>query len=131
MVRGALSALGKAELVFVETTMNAQKYCDVLEVSLIPFGNDEHNRDYYFQQDNASVHVANNTKQFFQDMNINFLDWLACSPDHNPIENHWVVLVREMYRGFREFDDGESLKEAILYGWEKSRKTSFVNSFVL
>ena len=122
MVWGAFSALGKAELVFVETTMNAQKYCDVLELSLIPFGNDVHNGNYYFQQDNASVHVANYTKQFLQDMNIDFLDWPARSPDLNPIENLWAVLVREVYRGFRHFDDVESLKEAILYGWENIEK---------
>ncbi len=72
MVRGAFSALRKAKLVFVETRMNVQKYFDVLQVSLIPFGNDVHNGDYYFQQNNASVHVANNPKQFFQDMNIDF-----------------------------------------------------------
>ena len=119
MVWGAFSALGKLELVFIENTMNAQRYCDVLEQSLVPFGSEAHNNNYYFLQYNASIHVANYTKTFLRDMDIDFLDWPARSPDLNPIENLWAVLVREAYRGFRQFDDVESLKEAIQYGWEK------------
>ena len=38
MIWKAFSALGKAEIEFVETTRNAQKNCDVLDLSSIPFG---------------------------------------------------------------------------------------------
>ena len=42
MVWGVFSAYGKAIIVFCETKMNAQKYCNVLEESLLPFVNDIH-----------------------------------------------------------------------------------------
>uniref|UniRef100_A0A3P9QED2 Tc1-like transposase DDE domain-containing protein n=1 Tax=Poecilia reticulata TaxID=8081 RepID=A0A3P9QED2_POERE len=37
--------------------------------------------DWVFQQDNAAVHNARLTKEFFQENNISLLDHPACSPD--------------------------------------------------
>ena len=37
----------------------------------------------------------------------------------NPIESLWGILARAVYKEFWQFDDAESLKEAIVYEWEK------------
>uniref|UniRef100_A0A3P8S9W1 Tc1-like transposase DDE domain-containing protein n=1 Tax=Amphiprion percula TaxID=161767 RepID=A0A3P8S9W1_AMPPE len=44
---------------------------------------------WVFQQDNAAVHNARLTKDFFTENNITLLDHPTCSPDLNPIENIW------------------------------------------
>lgn len=45
------------------------------------------------------------------------LDWSACSPDPNPIENVWSVMVRDVYRDVRQLSNVSELKDAILNAW--------------
>ena len=46
------------------------------------------------------------------------MEWPARSPDPNPIENLWGVLVRRVYRDFRNFSDINELQEAIELAWD-------------
>ena len=70
--------------------------------------------DWVFQQDNAAVHNAHWTKEFFQRNNITLLGHHACSPDLNPIENIWGWMVREVYKNGHQFQTVDALREAIL-----------------
>ena len=62
--------------------------------------------------------MANYTKEFLRDIDIDFFDRPARDPDLNPIENLWSIFVRSVYVYFCHFEDVNSLKEAILYAWE-------------
>ena len=49
------------------------------------------------------------------------MDWPARSPDLNPIESLWVYIVTNLYKDFRQFDNLESLSEAIALSWDSIR----------
>jgi hypothetical protein len=45
-----------------------------------------------FQQDNAPIHRGPIVQAFFDQNHITVEDWLAISPDLNPVKNVWVSL---------------------------------------
>lgn len=77
-------------------------------------------------QDNARPHTSLDSRIFFENNGITLLDWAACSPDCNPIENLWGILVQRIYKN-RRFDTVSILKESILKEWN-SLKLSEIQS---
>jgi transposase len=65
-----------------------------------------------FQQDNASAHKAKLCLKWFEDHNIELLEWPAYSPDLNPIENLWAELKRRL----GNYEDAPS---GIIELWER------------
>lgn len=68
-------------------------------------------------QDNASIHASRSTIQWLNTKNIAVLDWPACSPDLNPIENIWGIIVRQIYANGRQYTTLEELRGAIEAAW--------------
>ena len=50
---------------------------------------------------------------------IRLLDHPACSPDFNPIENLWGLIVAKVYEGGWQYSAISEFKNAILDEWEK------------
>ena len=50
--------------------------------------------------------------------NIEVIDWPACSPDQNPIENIWGILARRVYAQNRQYKDVFEPKETIIDEWQ-------------
>lgn len=97
MVWGCMSAKGVGQLHFINGTVNAEKYINILEENLIPsISKLADCGEYTFQHDGASPHTAKKTKQWLQENNINILEWPSSSPDLNPIESMWAIMKRKL-----------------------------------
>jgi transposase len=119
MVWGAFSAKGTSQLAILDGRQTAEMYVDTLSEYMLPFAHQNYGLDYIFQQDNASIHTASVTREFFCDMNIEVMSWPALSPDLNPIENLWGLLVRKVYACGRQFLTKNDLKSQISKSWSE------------
>ncbi len=116
MMWGSFCNRGKPKLVVIEQNINAVRYCEMLRDVFLPFAKQTYNGAWRFQQDNACrarPHTAVHADQFFLEEDVSFLPWPARSPDFNPIENLWIIVMRDMCAGFREFEHQDDLCEAI------------------
>lgn len=127
MVWGAFSVNGVLELQVVSSKMKSSDYTNVLQCSLLPFLNQNFEKNYIFQQDNASIHSIRETKQWLESNNIPVLEWPACSPDINPIENIWGILTRRVFAEYRQYNSVPELKTAIFDAWEGIEENTIKN----
>ena len=124
MYWGCFSWWGIGPLVRVEGTMDTDAYINTLAEHFVPWANEmaaqhpEHTGTT-FQQDNASIHVSNYAKWWMNSHNFDLLEWPACSPDFNPIENLWDIVdsnMRKMESPPKTLDD---LNAAVKTEWQK------------
>lgn len=117
MVWGAISSDGVLQLAFVTCRMDSSDYQKVLNDHLLPFLRGRCQQAYTFMQDNAAIHVSRSTMGWLEAHNIKTLDWPACSPDLNPIENVWGIIVRNIYANNTQYNSIADLKTAVEDAW--------------
>lgn len=130
MVWAAFSFEAKTPICFITNRMNSECYTELLDAVLIPFLEDFMDENAVFQQDNASIHASRHTKNWLNERNVSVLDWPACSPDLNPIENLWGYLARKVYENGRQFSNLSSLKVEIKNCW-RSIPQSMLQNLIL
>jgi transposase len=135
MVWGAFSVRGKSELAFVTGRQDSTAHCETLSDTLLPFLHEhyltEDGVEAVFQQDNASIHTSRETRRWLEEQDFEIMGWPAKSPDLNPIENLWGILVQKIYVGGKQYKDEEALKVAILKAWDEidqSTLNALINS---
>lgn len=79
MVWGAIYSTKTLELQFCSNRVKSSDYTADLRSSLIMFLASEPDKNWGFQQDNASIHVSKITEDWMATNSINLLQWSACS----------------------------------------------------
>ena len=67
------------------------------DLSLTQEGHPLCREEWIFQQDNVAIHNASIAKKYLLEQKIRLLDDPACSPDLNPRENLWGLIVAKVY----------------------------------
>lgn len=130
MVWAGFCGPDKLELTFVEGRMNSESYQNILGNHLVPFYEEHVNDRLVFMHDGAPPHRSANTSEWLNQRNIATLNWPACSPDLNPIENVWGIMVRRIYAGKNVNENLEQLRAAILDSWA-SIEPAVLNNLIL
>lgn len=122
MVWGAFGFNGKSDLVILNGRQKKENYLELVQTQLETYGTKIGGQNYIFQQDNAPIHTAKVVKSWFEQQKMKgfgLLSWPALSPDLNPIENSWGLIVRSVYKNGKQYNSISELKDAILTSWEE------------
>ena len=96
MVWGGFSAQFRTPLYHIQGHLTGIRYRDeILRPLVVPLLR-RIGPQALLQDDNAPIHRARVVNDFLQRQGIQRMDWPACSPDMNPIENIWDQLYRRV-----------------------------------
>jgi hypothetical protein len=116
-VWGCFHSRGKPDLVFIDGNLNHRRYLDILEAVLLPYARETFGENFVFQDDNAPPHRARAVRDFLQENDVEHLDWPACSPDMNPIENLWAEVTRHLNNQQDQPSNVAELQVALNAAW--------------
>lgn len=117
MVWAGFCPAGKLQLAFVPHKLNSLRYQQVLNEHLLPFYQCRQRAMFMFMQDNAPCHASRSTHAWLADQNVPTLEWPSCSPDLNPIENLWGIIVRRIYADNKQYQSVDELRHAVELAW--------------
>ena len=119
---GAFSAKRKLTLQFIDKKLNSNVYIDILKrAKFSKYGKILGGKKWLFQQDNAPIHKAKVTMNYFKSEKINLLEHPPCSPDLTPIENLWGLLVAKIYDDGKQYKNIKELKKRNYSSMEQNK----------
>ncbi len=104
-----MSAAGTGELQFIEGTMNANMYCDILKQSMIPSLRSL-GRRAVFQHDNNHCPA--------KEAEGKVMDWPSMSPELNPIE-HLQGILKQKVEEHKVFNIHQ-LRDVVTEEWKRT-----------
>ena len=78
-----------------------------------------HTSGLIFMDDDAFSHTAKITKAFKREHDILSMNWSACSPNLNPIENIWNLLKNWLDACESHPSTKNEIKQAVVEEWDK------------
>ena len=122
MVWAACGYYGKSNIALITCKGDATVHKQTLSDHLLPFVHRMQlisGGNWKFQEDNAPPHRPESIRQWLAEHNIDKIEWPACSPDLNPIENLWGILSRRVFADGRQYSGVAALKSAIRECWDQ------------
>ena len=94
MFSGCFSVEGAGALVPIDGMMNSKMYLPILD-RRVKQELEKIGENSVFQQDSARCHKAKIVTRFFEENQIELLEWPGNSPDLTPIENLWAIVKKD------------------------------------
>jgi transposase len=113
MVWMGISSVGMIHVERMEGKIDSETYAEMIPNRALSKIHQHDGTDFILQQDNASMHVLAATLEAFAEAEIEMLPHPALSPDLNPVENVWALLVRRIYAEGRGYESEGTLWTAI------------------
>lgn len=125
-----MSSMGPGELIEVGGRMNSEKYLEILEEVMLPSVRVAYPDGHiYLVQDNCSFHRSRVVKNWFNSQHdITVIDWPSKSPDLNPIENLWGLMVLNWDP--TEVRSKQNLHEEVIRTWALMQNSNACSSMV-
>ncbi len=98
MVWDGFCAKGTTQLAILDGSQDSSKYMYTLSEYLLRLIDLNTAEIAFFNTMERLVTLQGETKTFFSEQNISVMEGPAKSPDLNPTENIWGILVRVVYR---------------------------------
>src|SRR4051812_41362003 len=98
MIWGCLTAKGPGYMTKIDNGLDADLYCSILSSELMDIicWYELDKSKIIFQHDQDPKHTAKKTKKWLEESSLLVLDWLAQSPDMNPIKHMWNELKQQL-----------------------------------
>ncbi|GFS92827.1 transposable element Tcb2 transposase [Trichonephila clavipes] len=120
LVYGGISIDGRTDLYIIrDGPLTAPRYRDeILRPIVVPYAA-AIGDDFILMDDNCRPHRANLVEYFLFEEGIVRMEWLACSPDMNPIEHIWDALGRQVTDRKPPPQTLQDLERALLEEWDR------------
>ncbi|GBN74320.1 Transposable element Tc1 transposase [Araneus ventricosus] len=126
MVRGAISYGSRSTLVVIPRTVTANLYVSlVIQPVVLPFMNSIQRG--VFQQDKARPHTVVVTQHALQ--SVYMLPWPARSPYLSPMQNVWVIIMRQLQRHPQPALTVPVLTDQVQQTWNSVPQTDIQHAF--
>lgn len=96
--------------------IDSKKYVRMLSHTFVPLWSTikcQEGRNPKFYQDNAPIHKSTHTLKYLKKKEISCLTAPPYSPDLNPMENVWALLVRKVYADGKVYQSTDELWASI------------------